>query len=111
MTAAIDTALGTALRAHWGLATPNAATAALAAKLRAAQSRTFSPTIPKPVRQSLGQVAANLRDQFAQDPALKAEAEQMRSRLDALDRQCNGQLDRRCAVSAIHLKALRLALA
>lgn len=110
MKSAVDTALGTVLRAHWGRPNPSAAAVAIAAQLQAAQTRTAAPTIPKPVRKSLEQVAADLRAQLDQDPELKAEAQQMKSRLEALDQKCQGQMERRCAVSAVHLKALRLAL-
>jgi hypothetical protein len=51
-----------------------------------------------------------LRTALAADPTLKAEAETRREQLEALDRKCNGHIEKRCVVSAVHLEALRSAL-
>jgi hypothetical protein len=53
---------------------------------------------------------ADFCDQLGKDPDLMAAAVQEKSRLEALDQKCSGQLGRRCVVSAVHLKALRAAL-
>ena len=54
--------------------------------------------------------ATALQAALAADAGLKAEAAARRAKLEALDQRCNGQIHRRCAVSAIHLRALRAAL-
>ena len=44
------------------------------------------------------------------DKTLHAALLKRRQELEALDAACQGQIKRRCAVSAVHLKALREAL-
>ena len=111
--AALDTHLGNVLRAHWGAGTQTAADMVVGAKLRAAQTNTAAPHIPKPAQKSLSDAAGDLREQIANDPGLRAAAVQRKAELEAIANSpgMNGNLAKRCSVSAIHLKALRLALA
>ena len=48
---------------------------------------------------------------LAANAAMMAAAKAKRAALEELDAKCNGQLDRRDAIGAVHLRALRAALA
>jgi hypothetical protein len=45
-----------------------------------------------------------------EDSGLRAEAERRLADLEALEQSCQGDVGKRCALSAAYLKALRLAL-
>ena len=55
-------------------------------------------------------VATTFSKALTDDADLKTAAAARKAELETMDQKCNGQIERRCSVSAIHLRALRAAL-